>query len=288
MAQTGVRFGMHSSLWTAAWTKEAAERVVPTAARHGLDVIEIALLNPAAVDAAHSRALFEQHGVAPTCSLGLPPDVGAPLRPDQAAAFLLDALEVAHALGSNTLTGVTYSTLGYTTGTSPTEAEYARIEQALRPVARRAGELGMTLGLEPCNRYETHLLNTAEQTVRLIERIGEPALMIHLDTYHMNIEEKGFKTGIETAGRHLKYIHLSESDRGVPGTGTVDFPATIAALAAAGFTGDLVGEAFINMPPELTKALSVWRPVAKSADEVLDPGMTYLKRLAVEHGLVAA
>jgi D-psicose/D-tagatose/L-ribulose 3-epimerase len=288
MAQTGVRFGMHSSLWTAAWTKEAAERVVPTAARHGLDVIEIALLNPAAVDAAHSRALFEQHGVAPTCSLGLPPDVGAPLRPDQAAAFLLDALEVAHALGSNTLTGVTYSTLGYTTGTSPTEAEYARIEQALRPVARRAGELGMTLGLEPCNRYETHLLNTAEQTVRLIERIGEPALMIHLDTYHMNIEEKGFKTGIETAGRHLKYIHLSESDRGVPGTGTVDFPATIAALAAAGFTGDLVGEAFINMPPELAKALSVWRPVAKSADEVLDPGMTYLKRLAVEHGLVAA
>ena len=288
MAQTGVRFGMHSSLWTAAWTREAAERVVPMAARHGLDVIEIALLNPAAVDAAHSRALFEQHGVAPTCSLGLPPDVGAPLRPEKATAFLLDALEVAHALGSNTLTGVTYSTLGYTTGTSPTEAEYATIEQALRPVARRAGELGMTLGLEPCNRYETHLLNTAEQTVRLIERIGEPALMIHLDTYHMNIEEKGFKTGIETAGKHLKYIHLSESDRGVPGTGTVDFPATIAALAAAGFAGDLVGEAFINMPPELAKALSVWRPVAKSAEEVLDPGMTYLKRLAVEHGLVAA
>ena len=120
----------------------------------------------------------------------------------------------------------------------------------------------------------------------LIERIGEPALMIHLDTYHMNIEEKGFRSGIEKAGKHLKYIHLSESDRGVPGTGTVDFPATLAALAATGFDGDLVGEAFINMPPALAKALSVWRPVAKSAEEVLDPGMTYLKRLAVENGLV--
>ncbi len=287
MAASGVRFGMHSSLWTAAWTKEAAERVVPTAARHGLDVIEIALLNPGAVDAAHSRALFEKHGVAPTCSLGLPFEACAPLHPEKATAFLLEALEVAHRLGSNTLTGVTYSTLGYTTGTSPTEAEYAAIEQALRPAARRAGELGMTLGLEPCNRYETHLLNTAGQTVALIERIGEPALMIHLDTYHMNIEEKGFKSGIEKAGKYLKYIHLSESDRGVPGTGTVDFPATIAALAATGFQGDLVGEAFINMPPELAKALSVWRPVAKSAEEVLDPGMTYLKRLAVERGLVA-
>ena len=283
----GVRFGMHSSLWTAEWTKEAAERVVPTAARHGLDVIEIALLNPEAVDAAHSRALLEKHGMAPTCSLGLPAGVGAPLRPEQATAFLMNALEVAHELGSNTLTGVTYSTLGYTTGTSPTEAEYAAIEQALRPVARRAGELGMTLGLEPCNRYETHLLNTAEQTVALIERIGEPALMIHLDTYHMNIEEKGFASGVEKAGKYLKYIHLSESDRGVPGTGTVDFPATIRALAATGFQGDLVGEAFINMPPALAKALSVWRPVANSPEEVLDPGMTYLKRLAVEHGLVA-
>lgn len=282
-----VRFGMHSSLWTAEWTREAAERVVPTAARHGLDVIEIALLDPEKVDAAHSRALFEKHGVAPTCSLGLPPEACAPLLPEQATSFLMQALDVAHQIGSGTLTGVTYSTLGYTTGTSPTEAEYARIEQALRPVAKRAGELGMTLGLEPCNRYETHLLNTAEQSVALIERIGEPALMIHLDTYHMNIEEKGFAQGVKNAGKHLKYIHLSESDRGVPGTGTVDFPATLAALAANGFDGDLVGEAFINMPPALAKALSVWRPVAKSAEEVLDPGMTYLKRLAVEHGLVA-
>lgn len=283
-----VRFGMHSSLWTAAWTREAAEKVVPLAADHGLDVIEIALLDPDAVDVPHSRALFDKHEIAPTCSLGLPFEVTGPLHPEKATAFLMKALEAAHGLGSNTLSGVTYSTLGYTTGVPPTEGEYANIARALRPVARRAGELGMTLGLEPCNRYETHLVNTAEQAVALIERIGEPALMIHLDTYHMNIEEKGFRSGILKAGRHLKYIHLSESDRGVPGTGTVDFAATMAALAEIGFEGDIVGEAFINMPPALARALSVWRPVAKSAEEVLDPGMTMLKRLAVEHGLVAA
>lgn len=283
-----VRFGMHSSLWTAAWTREAAERVVPEAARHGLDVIEVALLEPDAVDVKHSRALFEKHGVAPTCSLGLPFEVCAPLHPDEATGFLLNALEVAHGLGSSTLSGVTFSTLGYTTGVPPTEGEYANITRALAPVARRAAALDMTLGLEPCNRYETHLLNTAAQAVALIERIGEPGLMIHLDTYHMNIEEKGFRAGIVKAGPLLQYIHLSESDRGVPGTGTVDFPATLAALKEIGFQGDLVGEAFINMPPALAKALSVWRPVAKSAEEVLDPGMTYLKRLAVEHGLVGA
>ncbi|MEZ5825603.1 MAG: sugar phosphate isomerase/epimerase family protein [Geminicoccaceae bacterium] len=282
-----VRFGMHSSLWTSSWTREAAERVVPLAASHELDVIEIALLQPEAVDVPHSRALFEKHGVAPTCSLGLPLDRTAPVHPEKAQAFLMTALEAAHGLGSNTLSGVVYSSIGLTTGAPPSEEEYENIRKALKPVARRAGELGMTLGLEPCNRYETHLLNTAAQAVSLIERIDEPALMIHLDTYHMNIEEKGMADGIRTAGKHLKYIHLSESDRGVPGSANVNWEETMAALAETGFDGDLVGESFVTLPPEIAKALSVWRPVARSAEEVLENGMPFLRDLARRHGLVA-
>jgi D-psicose/D-tagatose/L-ribulose 3-epimerase len=146
----------------------------------------------------------------------------------------------------------------------------------------------MTLGLEPCNRYETHLLNTAAQTVRLIERIREPNVMIHLDTYHMNIEEKGFAHGIRTAGEHLRYIHLSESDRGVPGTGTVDWDAIFAALADTGFDGDMVIESFVTLPPEIARALSVWRPVADSAGQVLREGVPFLRDLARRHGLLDA
>jgi D-psicose/D-tagatose/L-ribulose 3-epimerase len=185
-----IRFGMHSSLWSAHWTPAAVEALVPDAARHGLEVIEIALLAPETVDVEHSRAILREHGIAPTCSLGLPLEVTAPLHPNKAEAFLLRALEVAHALGSNTLSGVTYATIGYTSGEPPAEQEYVNIASALRPVARRAGEFGMTVGLEPCNRYETHLLNTADQATGLIERIGEPNVMIHLDTYHMNIESR--------------------------------------------------------------------------------------------------
>ncbi len=281
-----VRFGMHSSLWAARWTPDAAEKMVPEAARHGLDVIEIALLAPETIDVEHSRSVLAAHGIAPTCSLGLPEEVTAPLYPDKAEAFLMRALEVAHALGSNTLSGVTYATIGYTSGSPPTEQEYANIARALRPVARRAAEHGMTLGLEPCNRYETHLVNTAEQAVRLIERIGEPNVMIHLDTYHMNIEEKGFAHGIRSAGEHLRYIHLSESDRGVPGTGTVDWDATFAALAETGFAGDMVIESFVTLPPEIARALSVWRPVADSAEQVLQEGVPFLRDLAQKHGLL--
>ena len=281
-----IRFGMHSSLWTARWTPGAVEALVPQAARHGLDVIEIALLAPETIDVEHSRAVLAEDGIAPTCSLGLPLEVTAPLHPRKAEAFLLRTLEVAHALGSGTLSGVTYATIGYTSGAPPTEQEYVNLASALRPVARRAAEFGMTLGLEPCNRYETHLLNTAAQAVGLIERIGEPNVMIHLDTYHMNIEEKGFARGIRDAGEHLRYIHLSESDRGVPGSGTVDWDATFAALAETGFDGDMVIESFVTLPPEIARALSVWRPVADSAEQVLQDGVPFLRDLARRHGLL--
>jgi D-psicose/D-tagatose/L-ribulose 3-epimerase len=280
-----IRFGMHSSLWTSAWTREGAELSIADAARHGLQIIEIALLEPDKVDVAHSRELFKRHNVAPTASLGLPADAEATQHPEKAQAFLMRALEVAHALGSNTLCGVIYSTLGYRTGAPPTEREYDAVARALKPVARRAANYGMTLGLEACNRYETHLVNTARQALELAKRINEPAMMIHLDTYHTNIEEKGFAAALEAGAGMVRYVHLSESDRGVPGSGNIDWRSVMVALKSASFDGDLVVESFVNMPPQLASALSVWRPVARDRDEVLDIGLPYIRSLARATGL---
>ncbi|WP_158816811.1 sugar phosphate isomerase/epimerase [Methylocapsa sp. S129] len=280
-----IRFGMHSSLWTSAWTREGAELSVADAARHGLDIIEIALLEPDKVDVDHSRALFKRHNVAPTASLGLPIEAEATQHPEKAQAFLMRALEVSHALGSNTLCGVIYSTLGYRTGAAPTDREYDAIARALKPVARRAADYGMTLGLEACNRYETHLVNTARQALDLAKRINEPAMMIHLDTYHTNIEEKGFAAALEEGAGLVRYVHLSESDRGVPGSGNIDWKSVMIALKGASFDGDLVVESFVNMPPQLASALSVWRPVARDRDEVLDIGLPYIRSLARATGL---
>jgi len=282
-----IRFGMHSSLWSADWTPAAAELAVPEAAKYGLQLIEVSLLNPGIVDVGHSLSLFREHRVAPSGSLCLPMEVTAPHHPKAAEEFLMTALEVAHAIGCRFLGGVTYSTLGWRSGKPPTEEEYANIVLALKPVARRAREYGMTIGLEPCNRYETHLLNTAEQARGLIERIDEPNLTIHLDTYHMNIEEKGLAAGFKAAGAATSYVHLSESHRGVPGTGSVDWDAAFASLAATGFDGDLVIESFVTLPAEIASALSVWRPVAKDRYEVLDRGVPFLKDRAKKHGLLS-
>ena len=281
-----IRFGMHSSLWTSAWTREGAEAAASGCAKHGLQVVEIALLEPDEVDVQHSLSLFDRYGVAPTASLCLPSEAEATRHPDEARAFLTRALDVAHQLGCNTLTGVTYSELGYRSGAAPTEAEYDNIAKALKPVAERAADYGMTIGLEPCNRYETHLLNTAKQTLALIERIDEPSLMIHLDTYHCNIEEKSFSQALADGGGRVRYVHLSESDRGVPGSGMVHWREVMDALKGADFEGDLVMESFVTSMPQLAAALSVWRPVASGAEEVLEVGAPFLRSLARATGLL--
>lgn len=280
-----VRFGMHTSLWTAEWTREAAEIAVPEAAEHGIEVLEIALLNPAGVDAAHSRKLFDRHGIEPTASLCLPLDSAAPMHPEKAVAFLMPALDKAKELGCSILGGVTYSALGWKSGVRPTETEYENMIKALKPVARKAREYGMAIGIEPCNRYETHLLNTAAQSVAFLERLDEPNVTIHLDTYHMNIEEKGVGHGIRVAGEKSAYLHLSESDRGVPGSGTIDWTDVFRALAETGFKGDLVMESFVTLPPEIASALCVWRDVARDRQEVLEKGVPYLRSLMRVHGL---
>ena len=280
-------FGVHTSMWTMSWDRAGAERAVAAAREHGFDFIEIALLAPDDVDPAHSRALLERAGLPAVCSLGLPravwPSGGDP---EPAIAFLSRALDVAHAMGAEALTGVTYGGIGETTGAPPTAAEYDAVARALEGAARHAAGLGMLFGIEPVNRYESHLLNTARQGVEMIERIGAANLFLHLDTYHMNVEERGMAMGILEGREHLRYIHLSESDRGTPGAGNVRWDEVYGALAAIGFKGGLAMESFIDMPPELAHGLAVWRPVAESRDVVIGRGLPFLRNKAVQYGLV--
>lgn len=279
-------YGIHTSLWSLAWTREAAELAVPEAARYGLAFVEIALLDPPAVDAGHTRALLEKHGVAAVCSLGLPDDSRPTSNPDKAVDFLTMALDKTAAIGAAALSGVIYGSIGERTGKPPTQAEYDKVTSVMEKVAGHARKLGLKLGLEAVNRYENHMLNTADQTVRLIERIGAPNIFAHLDTYHMNIEEKGLANGILRAREHLGYIHLSESDRGVPGTGTVAWDEVFGALAAIGFKGGMALESFIELPPQIASALSVWRPVARDREEVLADGLPFLRNKARQYGLI--
>ncbi|MCB1347781.1 MAG: sugar phosphate isomerase/epimerase [Maritimibacter sp.] len=279
-------FGIHSSIWTMDWTPDAAEHAVGEAVRHGFDFIEIALLKPARVDTAHSRKLFETAGISAVCSLGLP-EAAWPSRDPQAGIdFLKVAIDATADMGALALSGVIYGGIGERSGRPPTAAEYDNVARCLAAAAKHARTRGIDLGVEAVNRYETHLINTGQQAVDMVERVGADNMFVHLDTYHMNVEEKGIARGILAARDHLRYIHLSESDRGVPGKGNVRWDEIYAALAAIDFRGGLAMESFMNMPEELAWGLSVWRPVADSTEEVITEGLMFLRGKAEQYGLI--
>lgn len=279
-------FGVHTSMWTMTWDRAGAERAVAAAKSYGVDFIEIALLNAPAVDAAHSRALLEKAGLRAVCSLGLPEHAWASRRPEAAIDYLKVAIDKTADIGSEALSGVIFGGIGERTGVPPTQQEYDNIARALTAAARHAKARGIELGIEAVNRYENHLINTARQAVEMVERIGADNIFVHLDTYHMNIEEKGAANGILDAREHLKYIHMSESDRGTPGCGNVPWDEICATLAAIGFRGGLAMESFINMPPEVAYGLAVWRPVAKDEAEVMGNGLPFLRNKARQYGLI--
>ena len=279
-------FGVHTAMWAMEWNREAAEFAIPEAVKHKIDFLEITMLDPEGVDADHTRALLEKHEVECVCSLGLPLDKLPTNNPDGALEFLTMALDKSKAIGAKAMSGVIYGGIGQRTGVAPTEAEIDATARVVEKAAAYAADLGMDYGLEAVNRYENHILNTADQAVALCEKVGAKNVFVHLDTYHMNIEEKGLGNGILRAREFLKYIHLSASDRGTPGRDTIQWDEIFVALAAIGFKGGMAMESFITVPPQVASALSVWRPVAPSREEVLGQGLPFLRNKAKQYGLI--
>ncbi|MDJ0823952.1 MAG: sugar phosphate isomerase/epimerase family protein [Rhodobacter sp.] len=279
------QLGLHSLAFTPFWNPTDADRLLPPIKELGATLIEVPLLDPRRFDSAGTRRAVERHEMQVVCSLGLPASMDVTNDTATVAAFLDHVVLAAHEAGSEALSGVTYGTIGKTSGAPPTERELDAICRLVERVAKTAKALGMRLGLEPCNRYETHLLNTAAQTARIIERTGVPNAFIHLDTYHMNIEERGMAEGFADAGEHLGYVHLSESNRGVPGRGTIDWQATFEGIREVGFDGAMTLESFVYVAPEIAAGLAVWRPVAERAGDVLDLGLPFLADEARKAGL---
>lgn len=271
------KLGLHALTAAPRWSVDLWSGILPRLTTLGVSLIEIPLLRPDELDAGATRQVAERHGVELVCSLGLPDRLDVVERTDEAMAFMREALAATAACGATALSGVTFATIGRTTGAAPTQRE---IDGTTAFVARAAAEAkahGLRFGIEPCNRYETHILNTAAQARALIERTGGDNLFIHLDTYHMNIEERSLAQGFADAGAHLGYVHLSESNRGVPGRGSIAWQQAFAALVAMGYDGPLTLESFVHVDADLAAGLAIWRPVAEDPDWPVALGLPFLR-----------
>ena len=278
------QLGLHSLAFTPLWNPSEADHLLPPIIEHGVSVIETPLLDPQRYDSTGTRAVAERHSVEIVCSLGLPDTLDVTSNTQVAVDYLTGALKVARDAGSSVLSGVTYGTIGKTSGAPPTERELDAICRLIEQVASVAARLNMRIGLEPCNRYETHLLNTAAQTARVIERTGVDNAFIHLDTYHMNIEETGLAQGFTDAGALLGYVHLSETNRGIPGEGNIDWENVFSALQKSSFNGTVTLESFVYLAPEIAAGLAVWRPVAERPRDVIEKGLPFLIDRAAQAG----
>lgn len=278
-------YGAHAFLWIGAWDRPSGDRAIRSAAETGFDFIEIPLLDPGRFDAAAHRATLDEAGIGATVSLTLPADAHMPARPERAKRFLSEVLDAAETLGAKTVTGCIGYHLGTFTGDPPTEAERATVAATLAEVADDAAKRGMTLGLEVCNRYETYLYNTLDAGSEAVRAIDRDNMMLHADTYHMNIEEEGFHRPLVANAATLGYIHMSESHRGLVGSGTVIWEDVFRGLADAGYQGPLVLESFAAINPDLQAATKLWRPPNQPPGALAEKGLAFLKEGARKAGL---
>jgi D-psicose/D-tagatose/L-ribulose 3-epimerase len=284
-----MRLGVHALVWVGGWSPEQARQAIASTAEAGYDLIEIPLLDPASVDATDTRRVLDEYGITAGCSLGLAPETNVSSEdPDAVAAgrrLLNDALEATSDLGADYLGGVLYGVLGRHEA-AVTERGYANAVGAMRELCDNAAREGVTIGLEVVNRYESNVLNTTEQALTFLDDIGSANATVHLDTYHMNIEESGMAAAIEACGDHLGYFHVGESDRGPLGTGTVDFAEAFAALDRIGYNGTITFESFSSavVSPALTRALCIWRETWDDSMELA----TSARRFVVEQLAAAA
>jgi D-psicose/D-tagatose/L-ribulose 3-epimerase len=187
-------------------------------------------------------------------------------------------------IGATNFSGVVYSQFVKPSIQRPTEQAWQYSADCLREAARYAKDFGVNIGIEPVNRYETYLVNTCDQAMRLKEMIGEDNIKIHLDTYHMNIEEKSYYEATIKAGKDLIHYHLCENDRGIPGTGLVNWDEIFKALAEIDYKGNAALESFVDCTENMNTW--VWRQLAPDGDTLLREGVAFIRKMQKKYGII--
>jgi len=256
--------GVHALVWAGDLSPDSTRKVISQTKRAGYDLLELSLHGPKVMDLAMTRDLLQEHALQLGCSRGLTfeADVSSedPACVARGIALLEEAVTITAELGGRYLGGILYGAMAKYP--RPLSARgRANATDAVKRIADLAGKKGLTLGLEVVNRYESNQLNTALQALEMIDRIDAPNVVVHLDTYHMNIEEADFMQPVLACGKRLGYVHIGESNRGYLGSGTIDFAQFFHALAMIDYQGVVTFESFSSsvVNEDLSNALAIWR-----------------------------
>jgi D-psicose/D-tagatose/L-ribulose 3-epimerase len=266
------------------WTDFVAAEHYPLFAKlkkTGFDGVELPLFSG---DRAHYEAVGKEltnQGLRRTAVTVVGEDSN-PISPDaNVRRAALDrikwAIEMTAAMGGEYLCGPYHSPLGVFTGTGPTVDEKKRAAEVLRQAAEFAEQHKVMLAIEYLNRFECYFLTTAAEAHALVQAVGHPHFRMMYDTFHANIEEKHAAAAIAVAAPSIVHVHISENDRGTPGTGHVAWDETFKAIHKMGYDNWIVIESFGRALPGLVAATKVWRDLFPSAEEVYTEGLRFMK-----------
>jgi D-psicose/D-tagatose/L-ribulose 3-epimerase len=279
-----ITYGINTFTWTSPFrTKDLP--LLDKAKAMGFDLVEIPIEAEKDINYGKAADAYKRAGL--QCSIcavmGASRD---PAHEDKTiqqggVAYLKHCIDAAVTMSATRVAGPIYSAVGRTwqATASQRKRDLARCARNLKEVARYAEDKGITLAVEPLNRFETSFINLAEQAVELVRMVDSPRVGVMIDTFHANIEEKSVGKAIETAGPYLFHVHANENDRGIPGSGHVAWKEVAAALKKVKYSGALVIESFTTTVKEIARAAAIWRPVAPTQDMLATEGLAFLKKL---------
>lgn len=274
-----MKIGMNMLLWTNHVTEEHYP-IVDELKATGYDGIELYMGEG---DVSHYTRLgnhFADLGLGVTTVTGLAPEENISSADAQVQQAGLDrlkwAIDNAQALGADNICGPLHSSFAYFTRQPPTQDERKRSAEMLRKAAEYAATANIILCPEALNRFECYLYNTMADLKTLVEAVDHPNLGAMYDTHHSNIEEKSQSDALRTIAPVLRHVHISENDRGTPGSGQVQWDDVFPTLKEIGYDGWLTIEAFSTLIPEFANAINVWRDYSPST-EIYTQGLEFIK-----------
>ncbi|WP_243345689.1 sugar phosphate isomerase/epimerase family protein [Parabacteroides sp. FAFU027] len=273
------KFGTSILSFIPSWDAERGRYAIQQTASFGFDMLEISLPSTLDFDAKTVKKQLDDNGVEGRLSLNIPANCHIPYYPDKATDLLKRALDLVAEMEGDFLGGVLHSAIGTFTGQPCTPDERKIVQQVFKEVAAYAKERNITIAPEPINRYESYVFTAAEEVLEMIEAIGADNIGVHLDTFHMNIEERNFYEPVIKAGSRLKHVHMTESDRGMMGEGNVHWDDLFRALAEINYQGPLVLENFSSQIKELVGPTSLWRPSKYNSEDLAKGSLAFMKQM---------
>ncbi|MEO6004627.1 MAG: sugar phosphate isomerase/epimerase [Opitutus sp.] len=278
-----MRIGINTFLYTSPFTTQST-RLFAKFAQWGFDTVELAIEDPKHIDPIKVKAAAAKANLAigSICAaMGPGRDFrGTASEQKTAMTYLRALIDQAAVMGCPSLIGPVYSVVGKADAVDPTQKkkEWALVVKNLKVLAQHAEAKGVMICIEPLNRFETDFLNTCDQGLKLIAAIGSPAVKLHLDSFHMNIEEKDLGAAIRKAGKQLGHFHACGSDRGTPGGDHTDWAGIASALEAIGYQGDAVIESFTPDVKVIARAAAIWRNIEPKRDNIAVDGLAFLRK----------